>query len=250
MLENVYRLVSSLEVQQQKQELTAQNIAGANMPGFKGRHIHTNSFEREMAIARDEADLSGFGVTASDEMTNFADGPIKNTQRALDFAVSGDGFFKVQTPDDKILLTRDGRFHLSADGQLKTNEGYNVMGQNGPITLPTDVSLNTLSVSDEGVLESATPQGERQEVGTLDIGTVENKNDLQRLSGKYYKPAENQDVQNAENVSLNNKCYEDANVSAIREMTEMIQTTRRFEMGHKMISMFRQLSQQENRKMN
>ncbi len=249
MIESAYRLASSLEVERRQQELTASNIAGAQIPGYKARHINSESFQQELSQQTEDT-LGSFGVKANEVKTYFGDAAIKNTSRPLDFALSGDGFFQVQTPDGENLLTRTGRFHVSADGTLQTAEGYDVMGDGGrAIELPEDVSLRDLSVRGDGTLTVTTTEGGSDTLGKLAIGTVEDKQQLTRLSAKYFRPQEQQQVTTPEDFSVLNKCYETANVSPIREMTEMIETARRFQTGNKMIKMLRTISRQEIQKM-
>jgi flagellar basal-body rod protein FlgF len=61
---------------------------------------------------------------------DFNQGSIHETGKETDLAIQGPGFFKVQTPRG-LRYTRNGSFHLSADSQLVTPEGYQVMGKNG-----------------------------------------------------------------------------------------------------------------------
>ena len=252
MIESAYRLASSLEVESRRQELTAQNIAGAQIPGYKARHLSSHSFQKALADQTEDPTMNSYGVKATDPKTHFGDGAIKNTSRPLDFALSGDGFFRVQTSEGQDLLTRTGRFQLDADGTLRTGEGHAVMAEGGQaVELPRDISLRNLSVREDGTLQVVTPGEGAETLDKLDVATVDDKQQLTRLSAKYYKPQDQQELiaPQSQDVTVRNKCYEDANISPVREMTEMIHTARRFQMGNKMIKMLRTISQQEARKM-
>lgn len=61
------------------------------------------------------------------------------TNRPLDFQCEGKGFFVIQLPGGFPAFTKDGRFELDQDDRLVTmSEGFPVLGENGPIHLPSD----------------------------------------------------------------------------------------------------------------
>jgi flagellar hook protein FlgE len=69
----------------------------------------------------------GLGTQMSSTETDFTQGNIQNTGVPTDVAISGDGFFQVES-GGVTLYTRDGDFTTNAQGQLLTQDGYNVMG--------------------------------------------------------------------------------------------------------------------------
>src|SRR5262249_14205689 len=98
------------------------------------------------------------GVTTGG-MLDFSTGALRQTGRSLDVALTGDGFFVVQTPRGE-RYTRDGSFTLDAAGQLVTAHGDLVIGDGGPITIrPGEVS-----VSEDGRITVA-----GQEMGRLKL---------------------------------------------------------------------------------
>jgi flagellar basal-body rod protein FlgG len=86
--------------------------------------------------ADSEVGRLGTGVALSTLKTDFRDGPLKLTDNPFDLALTGHGFFQIQSADG-IRYTRDGRFHASADGFLTTADGFPVLGENGSINLPS-----------------------------------------------------------------------------------------------------------------
>lgn len=250
MIENAYRVASSLEVQSKRQEIISQNIANARMPGFKGRAINMFNFEDELGNAQGNSQQSSSGERTIKPRTNFEDGSVKNTERALDFALTGDGFFTAETGEGEKLLTRNGRFHVNSEGILQTKEGYNVQGQSGNIEIPREASIRDLTVKQDGTVQVSMPEGGVTDLGKLSINTVEDKQGLQRFSANYYMPGDDQNVEGADDYTVQNRAYETANVSAVEEMTGMIRNARHFQMGQKMISMLRSISRQESQHMN
>ena len=81
----------------------------------------------------------------SDQTIDFSQGQLQQTGNNLDFALNGEGFFKVRTANGDYL-TRNGAFQLSSDGTLITEQGFEVLGNGGPITSrPTRIDATTLA---------------------------------------------------------------------------------------------------------
>ena len=64
----------------------------------------------------------------SDQAVDFSQGSLVPTGNQLDLAITGDGFFQVRTPEGDYL-TRNGRFQVSPEGTLVTEQGYAVLGE-------------------------------------------------------------------------------------------------------------------------
>ena len=96
-------------VQQTRLETVANNLANATTTGFKKDSLYFD----EMLRAKTK--------------TNLTQGNMRQTGNPLDLAISGDGFFKVETPYG-IRYTRNGKFLVNAEGVLVTSEGDPVMG--------------------------------------------------------------------------------------------------------------------------
>lgn len=115
---------SSVATNMARQDVTANNLANVNTPGFKADMLPI----RARAVVREEDNLPfedsdamlerlGAGIMPMPTMTKFASGPIETTGRPLDLAIKGEGFFTVRD-DDGVKLTRDGRLAISTDGTL------------------------------------------------------------------------------------------------------------------------------------
>jgi flagellar basal-body rod protein FlgF/flagellar basal-body rod protein FlgG len=130
----IYAASTGLLARTQELDLAANNLANANTSGFRGQHI---SFKTQMMTASTTAAaraVSSFGVLG-DSRTDFTQGSLQQTGNPLDLALEGQGFFAVQAPTG-TQFTRNGSFHVTKDGALVTAQGYPVLGDKGPITLP------------------------------------------------------------------------------------------------------------------
>lgn len=122
------------------------NIANANTPGYKRR-----------VVATPTTGLRGAGdsplpVAAREEaFAVFTGGPLQATQRVLDVAIEGDGFFAVALPSGSTGFTRNSVWHVNSDGKLVTGEGHLLLPE---ITVPSDTL--ELSIDPRGAVGGRT----------------------------------------------------------------------------------------------
>ena len=237
----IYSITAGMMDQVWRQELISANLAGVNLPGFKGRHLVEASFNEEMENAK-----AGSGLH---EATDFQQGETRETGRAMDMALIGSGFFHVTTPDGHNLLTRNGNFLLNADGNLVTQEGYTVQGTSGALQFRPEDSLQRVEVQEEGTILVRGNDNVQREVGRLSLLTVDEPKDLTRLTANYFVQTEETPSRPADEVRVVNGYLEGANIEPVREMAAMIESVREFEMGKKMMEMHATLARQEQQKL-
>lgn len=128
---------SGLRARLESLEMIANNLANQGSPGFKmDRELYSLYLAPE-AQAPEDAGVVGSPTAPVIERhwTDLSQGVLRNTEEPFDFALSGPGFFVVES-DRGRLLTRNGNFRLTPDGQLQTQDGYAVLDtQNRPIQL-------------------------------------------------------------------------------------------------------------------
>jgi flagellar basal-body rod protein FlgG len=142
MVRGFYTLTSGMLTQNRTLNTVSNNIANTNTNGYKAQHLVDKTFGN-MVIDRLDGQRTPVGdasliTTVDRSVTDFSQGPIDSTGRALDFAIDGDGFFAVQTAGG-VAYTRNGSFNLDTGGYLTLNGVGRVLGRNGqPIHLGTD----------------------------------------------------------------------------------------------------------------
>lgn len=192
--------------QERKLEAVSNNLANADTNGFKKDRI---SFDDEFK-ARINKD--------------FSQGTIRTTGNTLDFALSGEGFFKVETPEG-IRYTRGGSFTLDMNGILVDQNGHTVLGQGGAVAIDADDPELDLFVNQAGEILVA---GEI--VDTLDIVTFQDLRKLER-DGKNllsYTGETTEEVQ-ADQAVVQQRALEQSNTQVVEEMARMIDYHRMFE---------------------
>jgi flagellar basal-body rod protein FlgF len=160
-----------------------------------------------------------FGVLTSGLM-DLAPGSIRDTGRALDVALDGQGFLAVQTPRGE-RYTRAGALTLDANGQLVTQSGELVIGQGGPITLPPGQA----TIGEDGSVSVGS-----QIAGRLKIVRFNDpRTALMKEGGTLFAPTGTERPREDTQTRLAQGALEMSNVNAIGEMAAMMQNSREFD---------------------
>ncbi len=136
-------LREALRVNQRQRELCLENLANVPTPGFKKRMLPmTNIAHPQTGLQIPQAGAVTMVCTP---------GVLEMTDRNLDIAIDGEGWFAVLQPDGATAYTRDGAFHVDAEGRIVTGQGAVLQPQ---ITLPSDTL--ELSVNPDGSFSGRT----------------------------------------------------------------------------------------------
>lgn len=148
MIRGLYTAASGMIYENKRQENVAQNIANIQTPGFKQSYISAISQDKVVSNLNGSNQLGSLTlkVAIDQQVLNLAQGDLKTSENALDFAIEGNGFFTLQGPNGN-LYTRDGRFELDETGTLVSKEGYPVLvvdasGNQQTIQLNEDISVS------------------------------------------------------------------------------------------------------------
>ena len=161
---------------------------------------------------------------------NLDQGILEPTGNQFDLAINGDGFFMVEE-DGERFLTRDGRFHLSADGNLVNSSGAQVQGDAGPIQLSELLQTKdehggaiTLEIAKDG-----TVRVNDSVIDKIQVMKVEDPSDLTRKGNTYFT-VENEDLLSDEETGTVMQGYfEKGNVQPLNEMVDMMRSSQMFE---------------------
>lgn len=217
---NLPKLKDVLLAQVNKNEVISNNLANIDNVGFKREQTFF-----EMVSEKSGADLQ------LNVKTDFNQGILQETNNALDLALSGRGFFVIETPNGDTF-TRDGHFKLDEDGFLKTTSGDFVKGQNGSISLNSESGITPKEVV-------VSKQGEIFVDGVLqdkfEIIDFANTSVLKKIGDNLFI-AENETEQYLpENFEVRQGFLEKSNVNPVEEMMGLIEVQRQFESTQKII---------------
>lgn len=223
MIDRLYVQMQAMQTLSRSQDVTADNLANINTPGFKGNKLFYRMFKEQ---------VNGQEVTRSVPVSqvDLSQGILEPTGNQFDMGINGDGFFKVEL-DGNTMLTRDGRFHLDGDGYLVNNDGAKVLGESGPIQLPEFFqnsgeggATTQLEITKNGTIKINGDQQDR-----LQLVTVNDARDLQRKGNSYFSVT-NDDALSEEGIGMIQQgYYEKGNVNPLNEMVDMMQNMQLFE---------------------
>jgi flagellar basal-body rod protein FlgG len=258
MIRALYTAASGMNAQQANIDNVAHNLANVNTTGFKKSRLEFQDLVYEQAKVAGtptspsaEAPIGlemGVGTKPVATARDFSGGNLRSTSGPLDLALEGNGFFQVQLPDGTIGYTRSGAFHLNAQGQLATADGYLLQPQ---IAIPNNAT--SISISKEGIVSvQLAGQSAAQQVGTIELAGFQNPAGLRALGASLFAPTTasgdaSTSVPGANGVgTISQGFLEDSNVSVVEEMVNMIMGQRAYEANSKVVKAADEMLSQVN----
>lgn len=167
--------------------------------------------------------------------TDLSHGAMQTTGRDLDVAINGEGFIAVQGADGKEAYTRSGDLRVTPEGLLQTGAGLQVLGQDGPITIPPSEKL---AIGGDGTI-SIIPMGSGNATALLEVGRIKLVNpaldNLEKLNDGLLHAKNGQSLTADANIKLAAGVLEGSNVNPINAMVDMIELARNFELQTKVM---------------
>lgn len=239
---------TGLEAQDARMRVIANNLANIGTTGFKRDRANfaTLAYEDSRVAGQQSSNETayaiglnlGTGVGIQSTTRIETQGTLATTGNSFDLALDGAGYFQVQMPGGQLGYTRAGNFTRSADGQLVTAQGYQVLP---PITVPEGAT--TLVVAPDGTV-SATVAGSAAstELGQITVASFANPAGLQAASDNFMLetgasgPAQLGAPGEGGRGNIRQGMLESSNVNVVEELVDMIECQRAYEINSKMIS--------------
>jgi len=220
---------TSIEALTKEFEIITHNLANVSTVGFKRR---SNAFSKSLETQQAITETYSPGSIELESAFDFSQGSIVETGRGLDFALYGKGFFVIETLNGP-LYTRNGTFNKNQNGQITDFQGRILAGQAGPITIPNNVGISQINVSNDGSISAGgTTIGKFRLVDFQD-----NENKLVPTGENcYLMPDENITPIETENIIVKQGYQEASNVKIIDELVDMIMVSRLYEANMKFVS--------------
>ena len=203
--------------------VVAHNLANMNTPAFKSERVIFREFIDKPVPNQPISFVQDLGMSR-----NLTEGPITPTGNDLDLAISGPGYFSVETPDG-VRYTRHGRLQLDGQGQLVNSQGAPILSNGGaPITVP--IGSGTLTISADGTIS-----GSGGTIARIGLSEFENPGGLERDANGLYDSGD-QAAAAATESEVNQGMLEQSNVQPIVEMTRMIDIHRSYQSAAKLVT--------------
>ena len=226
----IYLAMTGAQQLLQQQAVASNNLANASTAGYKAE---TAAFRVAPVVGGPGHPTRAYAV-ASTTGADLAPGPIQTTGRDLDVAIEGDGFLAVQALDGTEGYTRNGSLTISPDGELRTRNGLTVLGEGGPISVPTDSRITigrdgTVSAVNEGPDVSTVTV-----VGRLKLVKIDNA-DVVRGGDGLFRTRSGDAADADPAIIVASGALESSNVNAVSAMVDMINLARSFELQMKLL---------------
>jgi flagellar basal-body rod protein FlgF len=157
---------------------------------------------------------------------DLTEGSMKRTENPLDLAISGRGYFTIET-EDGPRYTRNGAFQLNDEGQIVNKVNQPLLDDNGnPIQVPADAQA--IEIGEDGTI--ATEFGA---IARLEPVTFENEQLLNKRANGLFEAREEQVAEPAEEARIMQGMIEGSNVEGVVEMTRLIELTRSYSSASK-----------------
>ncbi len=238
MIRGIYSAASALIAGLFRQELISHNLANVNTAGFKELTTGLDEFNR-LPLSRLSGDAgagasgtivgsASLGVVTTGAVTNFSAGALRETKQPFDLALSGDGFFRIQTPDGE-RYTRDGRFTRDGNGHLVTVDRNLLLGADGqPLVVPQG---DTIIESNGRITVDGRAAGQ---IGLADFAKPDT--DLKRDGQNLFAAADGV-TSTASTAGVHQGFLETSNVDVTRAMASMMSVARAYEAAQRAIQL-------------
>jgi flagellar hook protein FlgE len=284
MLRSLYSGVSGMRTNQTKMDTIGNNIANVSTTAFKSNSVRfqdmlSQTMSNAQSPTKDSlgginAQQVGLGVKIGSIDTIMTEGSMQTTNRDLDFAMEGSGFFVVSEDKkgDMKLYTRDGAFYKDYEGNLVNAGGNRVLGyvptgecatpENttlsgtdamAPLSIPNEItvtvdgadktlSLQSFSIDGNGQIMGVYDDGNSYLLGQLAVSKFNNPEGLEKAGNNNYTASNNSGAPEFGTANeggfgaVRQGVLEMSNVDLANEFTEMIITSRSYQANSKTIT--------------
>ena len=225
---------SGLRARMESLDLVANNVANASTGGYKADREFYSLY---VAPEAQDSELPSTMPVIEKPWVDLSQGPLTTTGNSLDVALSGKGFFSVTGPKG-MLYTRNGAFHLAADGTLVTAEGYPVRNTAGGSL--TAQSSDAIDISSDGTVKQS-----GQPIGQLDIADFTSTAGLAKQGGNYFRLADPAATPTAPaGTTVEQGKLEASNTGTAESAVRLVNIMRQFEMLQKAVLIGNDMSKQ------
>jgi flagellar basal-body rod protein FlgG len=240
---------TGMTAQQMRVDVISNNLANMSTTGYNARRaefadLHYQQLSRPGTISAADGTVLptgvqiGLGVRPAAVSVTLAQGSLSGTGGDLDLAIEGKGYLEVTLPSGLSAYTRDGALKRSPDGLIVTSEGYPVVPD---VTIPDDARSLTINANGE-VFAFFADRVEPELLGQFTLASFSNAKGLEAIGGNLFletnasgppvvaSPGE-------DGLGTVRQGYlEESSVDAVREITELIQAQRGYELNAKVIT--------------
>jgi len=240
---------TGMSAQQLRVDVIANNLANMNTTGYSARRaefadLHYQQMVRAGAINAADGTVVptgvqiGLGVRPASVSINMAQGTLGQSGGVLDIAIEGRGWLEVALPSGASAYTRDGALQRSAEGLIVTADGFEL----GPgITIPDDTRQISINADGE-VYAYFADRVEAELLGQIALVGFSNDHGLEAMGSNLFLETAASGAPTQANPgeaglgTIRQGYLEESSVDAVREITDLIQAQRGYELNAKVIT--------------
>lgn len=240
---------AGMMAQQTRVEVISNNLANMSTTGYSPRRaefadLHYQQVVRPGSIAASDGTLLpvgvqlGLGVRPTAVSVMIAQGALGATGNDLDVAIEGNGYLEVTLPDGRAAFTRDGGLKLTGDGLIVTSDGFPIVPD---ITVPSDA--RDIAINAEGeVYAYFADRVEPELLGQFTLAGFTNPKGLEAMGSNLFveTPASGPSLVATPGQdglgTLRQGYLEESSVDAVKEVTDLIEAQRGYELNSKVIT--------------
>lgn len=267
-----YISLSGLKGAQTDLTVTANNVANVGSNAFKKSKAAFGDIFASSPMQGSNA--TGQGVRLQGVNQQFTQGTLETTDKTLDLAIAGEGFFCVKSPppSDRVSFTRNGAFGVDNDRYVVDTTGARMLvfptdPATGDVTStdPADLTalqlfttkdndplgpqLSGVSISDTGLIAATYADGSVVFVGSVGMANFPSQEGLKQIGDAHWIPSgESGEAFYGEANSgmfgaVRSGTLERSNVDITEELVQMIAAQRNFQANAKAIETANTLTQ-------
>jgi flagellar basal-body rod protein FlgG len=234
---------------EKKLNVISNNLANMETTGFKKQRCNFEDLFYDNLKYPGSQDVNnefaatgiavGVGTRVTSIQTDFTQGSLKETERPLDVAIAGEGFFRVIDPNSgNIMYTRAGNMSINSNGAFVMGSGHTGRLVDPEVTVPPE-SIH-IDIREDGTVWYKTQEEmPLQQAGQFQLTTFINPEGLLRLGENLFQETDSSGAPNDVNPMENGggkimqKMVEMSNVSPVNELIDMITSQRAYELNSK-----------------
>lgn len=240
---------TGMGAQQMRVEVISNNLANMSTTAYNARRaefadLHYQQIKTPGTVNASDGSVLpagvqlGLGVRPSAISMDVMQGSVRATGGDLDVAIEGRGYLEVELPSGAAAYTRDGALKITGDGEVVTSEGYSIVPG---ITLPEDARSIDINADGEvyaSFVDSVAPQL----LGQLTLATFSNDKGLEAIGSNLYLQTGASGQPQPGEAGIDGRgtfrqgYLEESSVDPVREITELIEAQRGYELNAKVIT--------------
>lgn len=223
----------------------SQNVVNSGTSGYKRlesefQTMMSSSLDRDSYPNYSEHVATGNGVKTSNSFRDTSQGVLQKTESFSNFAIVGEGYFRVLRADGTYAYTRDGQFNVDGWGRIVDNKG-NILDidfmngysyENFAFTEEYTSNINISgSSSTEGIDKDGYIRMNGDVIGRINIYNQTGSDDLRSIGDSLYVPKEGGNMVQFNSSYIRQAYIELSNVDIAEEMTELIKLQRAYQLA-------------------